>query len=215
MPGLVLFDLDNTLADRVTAFDRWARSFVQENGIDTNALDWLLHADADGFRPREDFLGEVRARFDLDDDTCSLVARYHEKYPLCYRPEPKSLAAVAELQQAGFKVGIVTNGAPSQETKLRETGLAAVVDAVCVSSLVGSRKPDRAIFEEAARRCDRPLVGWMVGDDPVADIQGGHRAGLRTVWLRRRRRWDLPELLPDYSVDTLGEVVKTILNTSQ
>ncbi len=59
---------------------------------------------------------------------------------------------------------MVTNGPPSQLLK---------IDAICVSSIVGSRKPERRIFEETAQICEVPLNGWMVGDSPHADIEGG------------------------------------------
>jgi FMN phosphatase YigB (HAD superfamily) len=211
-PGkLVLFDLDNTLADRAGAFARWAARFATHHGIDDDGVSWLIEEDQDGFRSRQDFLAAARLHFGISEGTAGLVGRYREDYALCYVTETDSIAAVSALRRAGLKVGVVTNGEPSQEVKLRVTGLTGEVDAVCVSSLVGSRKPELAIFAEAARRCAVPLTGWMVGDAPIADIQGGQRAGLITIWLHRGRRWDRAEVRPDFVVETVTEAAETIL----
>jgi len=78
-------------------------------------------------------------------------------------------------------VGVVTNGPPSQWDKLEATRTVDEFDAVCISAVVGSWKPDIGIFREAARACGVPLEGWMVGASAEADIVGGAGAGLRTI----------------------------------
>ena len=88
---------------------------------------------------------------------------------------------------------MVTNGPPSQLLKIDATNLAGEFDAICVSSIVGSRKPERRIFEEAAKICEVPLNGWMVGDSPNADVGST---------LAR----------PDAEVDTIDEAVSRILD---
>jgi len=46
-----------------------------------------------------------------------------------------------------------------------------------------------------------------VGDDPVTDIEGARRAGLRTVWVNRHRRaWPRELTPPDAEAATLHEV---------
>lgn len=52
-----------------------------------------------------------------------------------------------------------------------------------ISAEARVRKPDRAIFELAARRLGVPLHGWMIGDGLESDIAGGAAAGLRTAWI--------------------------------
>jgi putative hydrolase of the HAD superfamily len=210
--ALVLFDLDNTLADRTAAFGRWAEGFASEHSLDSLAVEWLNDQDRDGFRPRDEFLANARHHFNLDGTLADLLARYDEVYPRCYLRQNTSIAGLRRLRDAGLKVGVVTNGRPSQALKLETTGIGGEVDGFCVSSLVGSRKPERAIFEEAARRCGSALEGWMIGDSAEADIGGGHRVGLRTVWLHRGRTWDRSDLYPDFSAATVSEAVAFILD---
>ena len=77
--------------------------------------------------------------------------------------------------------------------QIRSAGLDEVLDAWCISGLEGVAKPDRLIFEEAAKRCGAPLEGWMVGDTPEIDVLGGNAAGLRTIWMARGRPWSVTE----------------------
>jgi HAD superfamily hydrolase (TIGR01549 family) len=87
------------------------------------------------------------------------------------------------LRASGWRVAIVTNGtADNQLGKIQRTGLAEAVDAYALSGIEGIRKPAVGLFEIAAKRCGAALAdgGWMIGDHLVADVEGGHAAGLRT-----------------------------------
>jgi FMN phosphatase YigB (HAD superfamily) len=212
MRGLALFDLDNTLADRERAFRRWCEDFVGQHGLGRSAIATLVEADNDGHASRADFFGTVRHRFSLADSVETLMAEYRAGYPSdYYRCEPGTLAGLASLREAGWKVAIVTNGPPSQEEKIHMTGLSDVVDAWCVSEVVGTSKPEPRIFEEAARRCAVPLTGWMVGDSPEADIAGGIGVGLRTCWLTRGRAWPEVTYEPDALVSDVAHAIQLIL----
>jgi putative hydrolase of the HAD superfamily len=212
---LVLLDLDNTLADRTIAFDRWAAEFAAAYHLPADARTALVRLDQDGFLDRPDFIAAVKEHFGIDRPAAELLSEYDDRYPHAYRPEPLALAAVDRLHRAGAAVGIVTNGRPSQATKLEVTGLGAAVDGACISSLVGAHKPERAIFEEAARRCGTTLEGgWMVGDSPQADIVGGQDAGLRTVWIHRGREWPADLRRPDAVAGDVTAAVDAILGAS-
>lgn len=168
---LALFDLDNTLADRDAAFRRWLRAFTAEHDVAAELMPWLVDADGDGFVPRPVFLGRVKERLGLSASVDAPVKAYDATYPACYVREEASITALEQLREAGWRVGIVTNGRTAQQlSKGVRTGLAEVADAFCVSEELGVRKPDRRIFEEAARQCGVPLAGWMVGDSAEADV---------------------------------------------
>lgn len=100
-----------------------------------------------------------------------------------------------------------------QRAKLAATGLAALVDGVAVSGDLEIRKPDLRLFELAASRCGVSLAdgGWMVGDNPAGDIGGGHRAGLRTIWLRGRP-WPDDLAVAHHDVDDVIGAITILLN---
>jgi putative hydrolase of the HAD superfamily len=211
MAPLVLVDLDNTLLDRERAFTRWARAFVGAHGLGPDAVPVLVRADADGSAPRDHFFATVRRELGVTAPVDDLLADYHVSYPSTFTADPAMVVAVRSLRTAGCAVAVVTNGPPSQATKLVAAGIEDEFDAVCISSLVGASKPERVIFEEAARRCGRPLDGWMVGDSPDADVAGGIAAGLRTIWIHRGREWDHPAFTPDVTVSSVPEAAAVIL----
>jgi FMN phosphatase YigB (HAD superfamily) len=211
--GLVLFDLDNTLLDRDAAFARWALLFINLHDLDHDAWTIIESADEEGLRPRDQFFDLLRTLLSIRASTGELLDAYRDEYPRCYTVGDETVDAIRRLRVKGWKVGVVTNGPPSQMLKIDATNLASEFDAICVSSIVGSRKPERRIFEEAARICEVPLDGWMVGDSPHADVEGGRAAGLATIWMARGRDWDHSTFAPpDAEVDTIVEAVSRILD---
>lgn len=214
-PPVVLFDLDNTLVDRQAAFEAWARAFAEAHGLGEPGTAFLRQVDDDGFAPRERVFEAVRRRFGLVVGVEELIAGYRASYPDHFRPEPAVQAALVRLRGAGWRIGLVTNGPPTQREKLERAGLAELVDQVCISEELGVAKPDRRIFEEAFRRLKVPsegVWGWMVGDAALPDIAGGSGAGLGTVWVHRGRAWEEPGFRPDAVVAGCVEAVDLLLS---
>ncbi|MGN9845577.1 HAD family hydrolase [Nonomuraea sp. H19] len=188
MRPLALFDLDNTLIDRLAAFERWAAEFAAERELGDGAASWLVETDADGSMPMDAFFGLVRERFGLAESVDELWRAYRARLPYLVTCRDEVLDGLDRLRAAGWAVGIVTNGMTDNQTgKIERTGLAARVDGWAISDAEGVRKPDVRLFEIGARRCGTSLRGggWMVGDDPVKDVAGGRDAGLRTIWIDR------------------------------
>ncbi len=210
---LALFDLDNTLIDRTAAFEKWTGIFISRYGLGPEATAWLHSLDGDGVTPRPVLLRGAIEEFDLDVSVDELVAWYATSYIECFEREGASIDALAALKTAGWTVGVVTNGPTEQQlAKLRQSELRSVVDAVVVSEEAGVSKPDAGIFREAARRCDRELSGWMIGDSPSADIAGALRCGLSTIWMSRGREWTPTTFRPDVVVTSIGDAVAFLLS---
>ncbi|MFI6511593.1 HAD family hydrolase [Streptosporangium sp. NPDC050855] len=202
MQRLALFDLDNTLIDLDAAFQVWAEEFTEEHRLGRKAVDYMIKLDRNGLPHRELFFAKVRERFKLSTSAANLWAAYRRRMPHLVECRPEVMAALAELRALGWRVGIVTNGtADNQLGKIQQTGLGDAVDGYALSGIEGIRKPDKGLFEIAAKRCGTDLTegGWMVGDHPVADVGGGHSAGLCTVWIGRGA-WTGDERPPDHVV---------------
>ncbi|MEU8226748.1 HAD family hydrolase [Kribbella sp. NPDC048915] len=201
MERLVCFDLDNTLIDRDAAFAAWARWVVGRAGLGADAVEWLVAQDNGGFQPREELFAGFGERYGV----VLSVAEYDREHPRFTWAEPEVLDGLANLRANGWRVAVVTNGTVVQQTgKLQHTGIAKVVDFCCISEAVGVRKPDRRIFELAAEHTNTTLTdGWMVGDHPAYDVQGGINAGLHTIQVGTRRRPEAPA--PDHRVDNILE----------
>ncbi|MEU1516268.1 HAD family hydrolase [Streptomyces sp. NPDC005811] len=211
---LALFDLDGTLVDRQAAYSNVVAGLCHAHGLGLPAERWLLGQLAD--RANLSDFAQFRVAFDLSESPDILWQEYVHRIAAAITCRPEVLGGLAELRAANWTIGIVTNGSTdTQRAKLAATGISDLVDAVAVSGELEIRKPDRRLFELAATRCGLSLAGggWMIGDNPAADIGGGHQAGLRTIWLRGRP-W--PDTVPtaDHTVDDVTDAIAILLTTT-
>lgn len=80
--------------------------------------------------------------------------------------------------EAGYRNVILSNHPPELPALVERLGLSALVEGTITSATVGVEKPNPEIFAYALR-----YVGvssgegvWMVGDNPIADVEGIHDA---------------------------------------
>ena len=79
---------------------------------------------------------------------------------------------------------LVSNNYPELPEMMACLGLASFFQEMVVSARLGYEKPHPIIFQRAlaaAGRLHRPDTCVMIGDNPIADIEGGRRAGMKTV----------------------------------
>jgi putative hydrolase of the HAD superfamily len=227
----VLFDLDGTLLDgsdlplavrgvagliatRVPGLD--PADLVAANAAEWQDLwpevedDWMLGTLA-GEQLNDRAWHGTLGRCGVHDDALVALASaaFRELERRVVRPYPDVQPALSALRAAGCRLGLVTNGASVlQRDKLRALGLDDELDPVVVSSEIGARKPDRAVFDHAvlSGHLD-PASTWFAGDNLWVDVPGARRAGLRTVWVNRDGRPrpdDAPT--PDAEVTSLMEL---------
>jgi putative hydrolase of the HAD superfamily len=208
---LALFDLDSTLVDRQAAFLEAVAGLCTAYEFGPEIQTWMLTHLADP----EDFV-RMRETFALAEPATSLWQLYVDKMAAAIVCRPVVLEGLAQLRREGWKIGVVTNGAADiQRAKLTATRLTDTVDGIAISGDAGFRKPDPRLFALAAARCGCVLNSqtWMTGNNPAADIGGGRRAGLRTIWVRGRP-W--PDEFPpaDHDVDDVTDAIAFLLADS-
>lgn len=209
---LALFDLDNTLIDRQGGLEEWVRDFSAARALPSQAERLM----GDTLRERAypaDF-ERLRDSLALADSVASLWGEYVDGMASRARCRVGLHGDLRSLREAGWTVGVITNGAADiQRAKLESAGLTALVDGVCASEEVGVRKPSLAIFQAAAVRCGATLAegGWMVGDNAETDIEGGRSAGLRTLWIAAGRRWPADVRSPDAMAEDASAAVGSLL----
>ncbi|WP_327071882.1 HAD family hydrolase [Kitasatospora sp. NBC_01302] len=213
--SLILTDFDDTLIDRHAAVAAWVAGYCAEYTLGAVAEERML----DAMRVRTDpaTFERLAADLGLPDSAEALWARYEPELAASVKPFPGTVEALASAREAGHQVVVVTNGGTEiQRAKLQTSGIAEVVDAVCISEEIGARKPSRLIFEAAAASVARDLSegGWMIGDNAELDVVGGREAGLRTVWISHGRPWPGgPE--PDYSASNILDALEHVLGGAQ
>lgn len=107
---------------------------------------------------------------------------------------------VLEGLRSGYRMGMITNGAPDlQRLKLTGTGLADFFDPLVVSGDLGIGKPEAAIFAHVLAQAGvASEEAMMIGDSWYRDVMGAMASGLRAVWLNPQDT-PLPPVLPGAS----------------
>jgi HAD superfamily hydrolase (TIGR01509 family) len=99
------------------------------------------------------------------------------------RPIPGMFELAAELTARGVPVGILSNSEGKLAELVDEIGWRAPFAVIVDSGKLGVAKPERAIFEHAARALGvTPAEVVHIGDSRTADVDGGRAAGMRTIW---------------------------------
>jgi putative hydrolase of the HAD superfamily len=212
-PRLALFDLDNTLIDRAAGFRLWAERFLASRALPQSEVEWLEAVDDDGLARRDELFAHVRERYGLTPPVQELVDEYRRDFPGCIPPVVETTwSALMKLREHGWRVGVVSNGTPSQVEKIHASGLARAIDGWAISGVVGARKPDPRLFRAAAQQCACDLSdGWMIGDRADADVAGAIASGLSSAWISRGNNWAEPRFRPDIVADSVGHAVTQIL----
>ncbi len=115
--------------------------------------------------------------------------------------------ALDDLVGRGLTLGIVSNFTPNLESVLREHDLTKYFSIWSVSAFVRAEKPDRAIFDYAARAAKRPPNELVhVGDGVHADVDGARAAGWNAILLDRDNWY------PGYSVVLRIRTLKELID---
>jgi FMN phosphatase YigB (HAD superfamily) len=109
---------------------------------------------------------------------------------LCHQADGEAGKALQLARDMGLVVGVISNSNGSVQRALEKAGLAAHLEFVIDSSVVGVAKPDPRIFElglRAARTMPEETV--YIGDSYFVDVVGARRAGLGAVLFDPGRVW--------------------------
>jgi putative hydrolase of the HAD superfamily len=225
MPQAILFDLDETLTDRLQSIMHYAERFhgdfaahLASTTVATIATA-LLTADVRGYRPRAEVLWDFAQR--LPWRTVPEVAQVRRHWETCF---PRSVVAreglaetLSTLYAQGIRLGVVTNGEVEfQAPKITQLAIGRYLSTVVISEAVQVQKPDPWIFAHALTElgCRAPET-WFVGDDPVNDVLGAAAVGLRAIWLIGIRPWPIDRPASQWQIAALREIVELVHSERQ
>ena len=205
----IFFDLDDTLYP----LERFVWSGFDAVAAHLNRL-FAVDPELAGTVLRQAFTTSGRGRelqiclryFDLPDALApSLLNIMRSHQPILDLPVVAS-QALASLAN-GWRIGIVTNGPVEiQKRKVEALGLAPRVDTIVFAD-GHAAKPAAEPFLEAARRLGvGPRRSVFVGNDPVCDVYGAWRLGMKTIYVAGRSATHPAALMADASVRSLVEV---------
>lgn len=99
---------------------------------------------------------------------------------------------LASLRAEGWRHIVLSNHVPELPDLVVALGLADLSDAVITSASTGYEKPHPAMYMHARELAGQPDVLWMVGDNPVADVEGARRVGIPALLVRDTDEHALP-----------------------
>ena len=228
-PRAALFDLDDTLLDRNTAFEATFRTFYEtQPAINSTtgwdeALDFFWSLSPHGTIDGQDAALLITARWPaVELEPVEFEAWFFGTMGRQAKPIDGAMEFVEELNEAQFPWAVVTNGKKTQVIKLEHSGYVDVAPFAIVSRLFGADKPDPRIYNEAVRRLKLTFDGiddiehseiLFVGDNPYTDITGAAGVGMKTAWIRVTDQYpdDAPQ--PDIQIDSVLELSRLLIPT--
>ena len=101
-----------------------------------------------------------------------------------------ALPAMRMLQEAGYRLGLISNFEEWLEEMLVELEVGHLFDVSIISGLEGIEKPDPRIYELALERAGVAADNAVhVGDSPAMDMEPAASVGIRGVLLDRKDRY--------------------------
>ena len=183
----IIFDLDDTLYHRAdfmqsgfAAVARYAAATWRLDGARVLATLRAAHRD---HRLGHEFQAVCDEHRLPQSAVPALVSIFRTHQPTIAL-DPGVVSMLRELRADGWRLAVLTNGAPPvQRLKARALDLDRVVDAVLFAEEhAPGGKPHVAAFHAVLDRLRLPAARCLfVGDDPVRDIDGARRVGLRTI----------------------------------
>ncbi len=124
-------------------------------------------------------------------------------------PHPDVEPAFAELIDAGYMLGAITNG----NFPVSRLALAEPFAFIVHAEHTGGFKPDAEPFLHAVEMSGGDPARWVhVGDDLVTDVQGAQAMGMRAVWVNRRGFELPPDVTPDAEMTSLEGLLAVVEN---
>lgn len=113
------------------------------------------------------------------------------------------------LRDHGYFIYAATNGIKdTQYRRLRDAGYLDYFNGLYISEEVGFQKPDERFFDFIFQTNHQLEVAKtvMIGDSLTADIRGGNRYGIDTVWFNPRHLPNDTAIHPTYEIHDLTEL---------
>lgn len=211
----VLLDLDDTITDRSATVRAYAQQFAGDFGERFRLADISMIAseiariDQNGYNHARASDLAMHEAWTSSPGAAVLASHWDRYFVDCTQAREGLSLTVAALDQAGFRLGVVTNGRTAkQRRKIEALNLQDLLGALLISEELGAAKPDERIFRAAAAKLAlQPHECMFVGDNPEKDVWGASAIGMRAVWFRADLPW--PENLAPAreSIGSLEEVL--------
>jgi len=209
----IIFDLDNTLFDVEQYFSgafsdiaNYLEEKYQVSSIEihTKLMDIWKEKTSMYTHLFDDLLNEL----DLENELEKVVQIFND-FDGDLKPYPDTIPLLTMLQQAHFKLGIITDGnIQRQRRKINLLGIGHFFDVILLTKELGQSKLTKGPFQKALDELETtPECSFYIGDNPNLDFIGAKKTGLKTVRLLKGEFKNTPrnEYI-DYEINELKEL---------
>ncbi len=112
-----------------------------------------------------------------------------------------------------YDIYIASNGtAVVQDRRIAISGIEKYVKKIFISQRVGYNKPAREFFDICFKSIEnfKKEETIIVGDSLTSDILGGINVGVKTCLYNPKRKAGREDIIPDYEITALEELVKIL-----
>lgn len=194
------YDLNNAeTAKFLDTFYSWKTPQI-DYPEQTNGLWWDIH-----FDKIRKFCRSQNIPHSAIDDICT---NFRERLidVSNYKLYDDTVATLEACSRIGSKNYLITNNYPEIIDNLQKLNIAQYFTDFIVSSHIGYEKPRKEFFEYARKVAGNPASAYVIGDNPVADIQGGLEAGFVTIAVHECKTSDA-----NYYCENLIQILSVII----
>lgn len=208
----VLFDLDETLFDRSACMRETASIIGSElastHNIDADKFSSVFLESDNCHTSKKKFAEAVLNEFESLEISEIDFVRWRDDVAMnCGSLFPETTGVLNILKESNYLMGIVSNASRKnyQYEKIARLGLLPYMKSVVISDET-MKKPNDRIFIKALKEMEVSAEqAVFVGDNPIADIGGASRMGMKTVFKISRRYGSFcPQA--DHCIDSLDEL---------
>jgi 2-haloacid dehalogenase len=230
---IILFDLDDTLIDFAVSQKKGLQQVHQQFYADLNFDHFETHFKSINYALWREVhkipASEIRK---LRFEQLNQAIHHHPEVETVAETYEQALGihgiwfpnvedSIRQLHQAGYIMGVITNGlSKTQRVKYQTLLMDKWFDCFIISDEAGMVKPDKAIFalahEELAKKHGsdikkiNPKSTLMVGDSLHSDGQGAHNAGLSFCWIAHKSAVRQDGIPVDHHYTSVAELAKIL-----
>ncbi len=182
--------LTSPLLDAFSAFQDSSGISLEQLGLAMAAI-----AGRDGKNPlfeletgrmsESEFLGSLAAELSAQQGREVQLHGFGERYFQHLRPNDEMIAYMRDLSGRGYRLAICTNNVREWEQRWRATlPVDELFEVVVDSAFVGTRKPEKRIYELTLERLGIDPPAALFVDDVELNCQAARELGMGAVWFR-------------------------------
>ena len=222
----ILLDVDNTLLDfnlcakeaMIQTFSLWKLSYKEEMfPIFLECNDFLWEEIEKNHITREEL---YKIRWKMIFEKLGILGIDHVAFDAHFRKGIGESAVpidgayvLLEYLARKYILCIASNASHARQVKrLKKANMMPYVAHLFSSEQIGHPKPEEAFFDA----CLANLAGIkreevvVIGDSLSADIAGGKRSGMQTIWFNYKHEKSSGVYHPDYTVDDLTDILNIL-----